>query len=211
MTIERMHHNEKRPSPPRRSWAWRAGRLVAACRARRWPKRLAAGVAAWIALGVMTVWLDPRPYGYGVIELFGRAYIDYDATFAWLATGIGLAATGVIGHAQYQRRGWLASLLAGALSLAAAMAVVAVVDWGVVGEVTAAIAAIVGWAFVVAFVVLICRMYPSVPTFLAHVLDSSANYDDEANDEDDGEDWLLGYRVGPGLYDGSGNRRSGSR
>lgn len=90
-----------------------------------WKQRLGTGVVAWVALGVVTAFLDPRIHGSGLISLCG-------GFGAWIATGAGLAAAYTIAHAVYRSRGRTAGLLAGALGLAVIVTAVAVTDWHVV-------------------------------------------------------------------------------
>lgn len=116
-------HNQTAPhAAPKHRWAWRLGAAVGA---RRWPKRLAVGVAAWIVLGVTTAWLDP--WTTGLVSLLG-------GVGAWLSVGVGLMVTALVAHGSYRRHGVLAALATAAVTLAVTGAVAVLVDWSAVGQ-----------------------------------------------------------------------------
>lgn len=167
---------------PQHSWAWRA---AAAVRAGGWPMRLAAGMVAWVAVGVVTVLIGIRPGGYGAAD---QVWLDHSlidlcgGVVPWLVAGVGLTATALITHGYYRRRGALAATAAGVLTLAAAAtatALAAAVDWGAVA---------VGIVTVVGFVYMLYLMaVHGVP--------------DRDDDDDDGALSDDGYRDG---WDGWG-------
>src|SRR5699024_8449136 len=128
-----VHNQTTQHAAPEHRWAWRLGGAVGA---RRWPKRLAVGVAAWIALGVTTAWLDP--WATGLVSLLG-------GVGTWLSVGVGLMATALVTHGSYRRHGVLAALAAAAAMLAVTGAAAVWVDWSAVGQAA-------GMAFVFAIV-----------------------------------------------------------